>query len=309
MGQIKRRSLLQAGAATAVGLALGRQEAEAEDAPSFSFVHITDTHIQPELRATFGVRKAFDAINALPGKPDFGLVGGDLVMDAALVDLERAKLVYDLWDREAEALKFPLHYSIGNHDVFDLASTGKPGAQNPNYGKGLWQSRLKLANRYSSFEHKGWLFVTLDSVGITPDGKWDGFLDKVQMTWLDDLLRKTPKTKPIVFLTHFPIFTIFSLYTSGTTSALPPGLVVKNGLEFFNLIQGYNVKAVFQGHTHVLEECSYLGAKYITGGAVCGEWWKGKRLGVHSEGFIVATCRGEELSWKYVDYGWKAEKA
>ena len=84
-------------------------------------------------------------------------------------------------------------------------------------------------------------------------------------------------------------------------------MVVKNGKTFKEMIQNHNVKAVFQGHTHVVEEVTYLGTRYITGGAVCGDWWKGKRLGVHPEGFVVASVRGENLTWKYVPYGWKAE--
>ena len=46
--------------------------------------------------------------------------------------------------------------------------------------------------------------------------------------------------------------------------------------------------------------------RYITGGAICGDWWKGKRLGVHPEGFSVVTVAGDDLTWKYVPYGWTA---
>src|SRR5207249_3795623 len=99
---------------------------------------------------------------------------------------------------------------------------------------------------------------TLDSVGITAQNKWEGVLDDRQLRWLDDLLRQTPRSMPVVFLTHFPIFTIFIQYYKETTSPTPPELVVKNGKVFKEMIQGYNVRAVFQGHTHVVEECTYL---------------------------------------------------
>jgi 3',5'-cyclic AMP phosphodiesterase CpdA len=291
-------------------LALGTlpTEADAAQKPSFSFVHITDTHIQPELGATAGVNKAFRAIRALKEKPAFGLVGGDLVMDAAAVPASRADLVYDLWKQEAAKLALPLHYSVGNHDVYGLGDAGKnPAAtQDPNFGKNIWKRRLGLTSTYKSFDYQGWRFVTLDSVRITPAGDWGGELDDAQITWLDDLLRKTPKTMPMVFLTHIPLLTVFSQYTAGTTAASSDKLVVNNGKQFQEMIQGRNVKAVFQGHTHVVEEVNYLGTHYITGGAVCGDWWKGKRLGVHPEGFVVATVSGENLSWRYVPYGWNA---
>ena len=308
MGQITRRSLMTMGTAGAIGLTLAEDRAEAFQKPSFSFVHITDTHIQPELGATQGVEKAFKAIRTLKEKIEFGLVGGDLVMDAAFVSRQRADDVFDLWSRASENMEFPLHYSVGNHDVFNLNVTGKPDSQSADYGKGLWKKRLKLESSYGAFDHQGWRFVQLDSVGITPAGSYEGFIDDEQIKWLTTLLATTPKSMPMVFLTHFPIFTAFMFYTTGTTAALPPSLVVKNGKTFFDLIQGHNVKAVFQGHTHVLEEIDYLGVKYVTGGAICGDWWKGYRLGVHPEGFIIATVKGDELTWRYHDYGWTAVK-
>lgn len=273
---------------------------------SFSFVHITDTHIQPELGAKEGVEKAFGAIAKLPEKPAFGLVGGDLVMDAALVPKDRADKVYGMWREAAEHLKLPLHYSIGNHDLFGLKEADAAKASDPDYGKGMWKKRLGIERSYATFDHQGWRFVTLDLVGITPDASWEGVLHDEQIKWLDDLLRNTPKTMPLVFLTHFPIFTAINQYTVDTTSPLSSGTIVKNGKAFFEMTKNHNVKAVFQGHTHIIEEISYLGTKYITGGAVCGDWWKGARLGVHPEGFVVAKVNGDNLTWHYVTYGWKA---
>lgn len=302
-----RRGLIAGGlAASALALA---PEANAGRKPSFTFVHITDTHIQPELNAAQGVHKAFAAIRALPEKPAFGLVGGDLVMDATAVPRARAEAIYDLWQQEAATLKLPLYYSIGNHDLYDLKETNAARAADPDWGKGLWKQRLSLERTYGTFDHYGWRFVTLDSAGITPMGAWEGVLDDVQVTWLDNLLRATPVTQPLVFLTHFPIFTIFGQYTEGTTSALGAGLIVKNGKAFKEMIQKHNVKAVLQGHTHVVEECTYLGVRYITGGAVCGDWWKGKRLGVHPEGYSVLTVTGDDLAWRYVPYGWQTAPA
>ncbi|MES2460943.1 MAG: metallophosphoesterase [Armatimonadota bacterium] len=304
---VTRRSLVRSGlGALVLGAMAG--EADAAAKASFSFVHITDSHIQPELGATLGVNKAFRAIRALKEKPAFGLVGGDLVMDAAAVPASRADLVYNLWKQEAAKLALPLHYSIGNHDVYGLgdAKSNAAAAENPNFGKNIWKRRLGLTGTYGSFDHQGWRFVTLDSVRVTPDGDWGGELDSTQIAWLDTLLRKTPKTMPMVFLTHIPLFTAFNQYTSGATAPTSDKLIVKNSKQFQEMIQGRNVKAIFQGHTHVVEEINYLGTRYITGGAICGNWWKGKQLGVHPEGFVVATVAGDSLSWRYVPYGWNA---
>lgn len=282
-------------------------ESRAATKANFTFVHLTDMHIQPELGATEGVHKAFQAVKALPRKPAFGLVGGDLVMDAALVPRSRADMVYDLWKQEAAALGLPLHYSIGNHDLFGLKIDGKPALDDPDYGKALWRKRVGAEQSYASFDHQGWRFVTLDSVGITPQYSWEGSLSDTQIQWLDELLRDTPHTTPMVFLTHFPIFSAITQYTEGTTVKPTAGTLVKNGKQFREMVEKHNVKAVFQGHTHVVEEINYLGVRYITGGAICGNWWKGPRFGVHPEGFVVATVKDEDLSWRYVPYGWQAQ--
>jgi Icc protein len=307
MSAISRRNLLLGGLGAAAGTALALDTSFGAAQPSFSFVHITDTHIQPELGATAGVHKAFAAIRALPEKPAFALIGGDLVMDATSVPRSRADLVYDLWRQEADTLNLPLHYSIGNHDLYDLKDHTKSATDDPDFGKGLWKKRLSLDRTYTTFDHQGWRFILLDSVGLTPEQQWEGNLDDAQIRWLDVLLRDTPRTMPVVCVTHFPIFTIFAQYSEGTTSPLTSSTIVKNGKVFQEMIQKHNVKAVFQGHTHVLEECNYLGTHYITGGAICGDWWKGPRLGVIPEGFVVATVRGDALTWRYVPYGWKAQ--
>ena len=309
---LTRRDLISGGVAFATGSVLITPEkVAAKDNKKFSFVHITDTHIQPELGAAEGVKKAFDAIRALKEKPAFALIGGDVVMDASTVDRKRTDLVYDLWSSAAAELAFPLYYTVGNHDVYAIGGKSPVAENDPEFGKGLWQKRLAIKNRYNTFDFGGWRFVTLDSVGVATGGKWWGEIDAEQIIWLDNLLRKTGKEQPIVFLTHIPVLTMFGLYTEGTTQALTEQTIVKNGKEFAELIRPYNVKAVFQGHTHVVEECDYLGTRYITGGAVCGEWWKGPRLGVHPEGFTVVTVEGNAMSHRYIPYGWQAriEKA
>lgn len=306
MVELTRRAAISAAGLAVGAAALLPETAHAARGASFTFVHITDTHIQTELGATEGVHKAFSTVRELHRKPAFGLIGGDLVMDAALVPHARADQVYDLWRAAAEDLGLPVHYAIGNHDLYGLQLDGTPQKDDPDYGKTLWKKRLGLQQSYSTFDHQGWRFVMLDSVGVTPENSWEGVIDDAQITWIDNLLRATPLTMPVVFLTHFPICTAVTQYTDGTTAQPTAGTLVKNGKVFREMVQRHNVKAVFQGHTHIVEEIDYLGVRYITGGAVCGEWWKGPRLGVHPEGFAEVTVKGDALSWRYIPYGWKA---
>lgn len=264
----------------------------------FKFAFLTDTHIQPEKGAVRGVEKALATLRAR--KPAFCLHGGDIVMDAAYVERGRAEALYDLWGRSAATLGVPIHYACGNHDVFAL--TGKElGRADTN--KSFWQKRVGQSQRFKSFDHQGWRFVVLDVVQTAPE-KWWGELDQEQLLWLDDLLRKTDRRQPLVFMAHIPLFTCIHQITNGSTEPTNATQIVKNAKTFFELIERHNTKAVFQGHTHVVEEISYHGARYITGGAVCGEWWKGPRLGRHPEGFIEAEVVRDELKWRYIPYGW-----
>ena len=43
-------------------------------------------------------------------------------------------------------------------------------------------------------------------------------------------------------------------------------------------------------------------------GAVCGNWWKGARMG-HPEGFAVLSVDGERITWSYQTFGFVAGTA
>ncbi|MBC7808719.1 MAG: metallophosphoesterase [Akkermansiaceae bacterium] len=297
---------LTAGQGAAAPPAAREPVASRAGADSFSFVHITDTHIQPEKGAVAGVKKAFAAIAALSPKPDFALIGGDIVHAASNANRDRATLLYELWREAVAGLEIPVHYSVGNGDVFSTIGAEHLAPMHPDYGKSGWMRRLGLGQRFHHFDHGGWRFVVLDSVRIDPSAEtgYVGEIDPEQMKWLDGIMRGTEKAQPVVILTHIPLMTLFGLYTGGTTTALPPNLIVQNGREVVEMFRGRNVRAVFQGHTHVVENCEYLGTRYITGGAVCGGWWQGPRFGTHPEGFGVVHVTGGQMNYRYVPYGW-----
>jgi hypothetical protein len=55
----------------------------------------------------------------------------------------------------------------------------------------------------------------------------------------------------------------------------------------------------------VREVVEYGGCRYITPGAVCGNWWKGAFKG-SPEGFAVLKVRGAEIACEFRSYGWQA---
>jgi 3',5'-cyclic AMP phosphodiesterase CpdA len=278
-------------------------------AEKFRFVHFTDLHIQPELGAAEGVALAVKKLLSLRPRPDFVITGGDHVMDLLKVERDRAEVQFRLLAEALKPLEMPIYSAVGNHDVYGWSQKSDTLARTPEYGKALFAERVAKGKTYRSFDHRGWHFVILDSIEHVPPYDWRGGVDDAQLQWLKSDLERIGKQKPIVLISHVPLMTLFAQYTSAATAATPDTLIVRNGKEIRDLFSPYNVKAVLQGHTHVVEDCLYTGTHYITSGAVCGDWWKGARLGVHPEGFAVCDVDGDRLQWQYVTYGWKARSA
>jgi len=310
-----RRELIGRGVALGAGALAAAlpspTEARAVVGGSFTFLHYTDVHIEPELHATQGFGRAVDAMKRAAPNTAFALCGGDLVFDANAAPFARASHLYDLYEEQSHRLGLPIHHCLGNHDIFALDPVKSAAlAGDPHAGKALFRQRTGLKQTYYSFDHGGWHFVVLDTVEITPDRSWRGFVDDAQLAWLAADLAKIGKATPTVLLVHMPLLCAITQYTEETTAPTPDKLIVTNGKAVKELIQPYNVKAVLQGHTHVVEEIAYLGTRYLSAGAVCGNWWKGWRLGVHPEGFTVCTAHESgDFDWRYVPYGWKADKA
>ncbi len=319
---ISRRELLHGLAGAGVASSL-LSATTAEAAPKgFRFVHITDFHIQPELGAADGVALAIRKIQELNPSPDFIITGGDMIMDALDVTRERAETQLRLFRetlktlsteipgtrRDTKLLNIPIYHTIGNHDVYGWTKKDGNVSKEAGYGKKMFQEWYALGRTYYSFDFADWHFVILDSIQPKAPNSWHAEIDDAQLQWLKDDLAQVGKTRPIALITHVPLMTLVTQYTEGTTVANTDGGIVRNGKEVRDIFVPYNVKAVLQGHTHIIEECTYTGTHYITSGAVCGEWWKGPRLGVHPEGFSVFDVKRDTFKWEYVPYGWKARE-
>jgi Icc protein len=300
---INRRSFLTIGALGVVGAAAAPAPTEAATSGNFSFVHFTDIHIQPELHAGQGSRRCIATINSL--KPDFAICGGDLVYDACAVTAPRAKQVFDLYAETVKPLNMPVHTIIGNHDVYGISTNGGVAPTDPLYGKKMFEDRI--GPRYASFDYKGWHFVLLDSIANgTPGREFIGFVDDEQIAWLrTDLARMKPGSR-LVVVTHIPLVSSVLQLVSDPGRAADIYLVT-NAQQVLNVLWPYTPRLVLQGHTHIRETVTYNGCRFITSGAVCGNWWKGPRDG-HPEGFAVLTVRGDDVQWRYETYGFVADK-
>jgi Icc protein len=295
---LTRRRLVGLAAATAAAAAL---PATAAPAPgSFDFVFLTDCHLQPELDGIHGTDMAMRRARTI--KAEFAIQGGDHVFDALGVSKERATQLYDQYGRTEQDLGLKVHHVMGNHDIFGIYPASGVGPSDPLYGKEMYKARF--GPTFYSFDHKGHHFIVLDSVGITPERMYEARIDQDQLAWLASDLQQQPAGKPIIVTTHIPLVTAVSSYAE-VGPKTPPPAPFRNGPAAIRLFAGHNVLAVLQGHTHVNERVEWHGIPYITSGAVCGNWWKGTRLGT-PEGFTVVTVAGGRLTTRYETYGFRS---
>lgn len=281
-----------------------RKQQEAET-PEFSFAFLTDIHLEKDRKGLEGFREAIKKVNEL--KPDFVITGGDLVMDALGVSYGRADSLYNLYVEAEKQFNMRVYNSMGNHEIYGLYKESGSDTANAEYGKKMFEKRL--GERYYSFDHKGWHFMILDAIGLTPERTYIGQIDEVQMEWIrKDLSGLNPET-PIAISVHIPFITTYTQLTRGTMAASDPGTVITNGREVLSLFLPYNLKLVLQGHLHFLEDM-FVDNKvhFITGGAVSGRWWQGPPSKNVEEGFLMIKVGDDRIDWEYVDYGWEAAK-
>jgi 3',5'-cyclic AMP phosphodiesterase CpdA len=304
---LDRRKFLKTVAATGAVAAIAGSAtmdwAAENSAPgSFDFVFFTDTHIEPELDAAHGCDMCFRKMAGI--KSEFAIMGGDHVYDALGVDGRRAGTVFDLYKKTEQVLQMPIHHAIGNHDAFGILTKSGVAPSDPAYGKKMYEDRI--GKTYHSFDRKGYHFVVLDSIQPTEDRQWEGRVDEKQMSWLAEDLKSAGTRTPVIVTVHVPLVTAVATYTEKDGIERKYNtLTVANAPQVLAAFEGHNVIAVLQGHTHVNEVVEYKNTKYITSGAVCGNWWHGARMG-HAEGFTVVSLRGGKINTRYETYGFKS---
>jgi Icc protein len=315
---ISRRGFL--GAAAAGFWAAGRPQllAAAEEhfpAPTartedFRFVHLTDLHVQPELRAAEGLTACLKAVNRLAPKPDFILTGGDLIMDALEQDAARSRMLFSLLKKIfADEAGLPVYHCIGNHDCFGWGRKKGVTPETPGYGKKMVCEILGLERTYYRFDHQGWRFFVLDD--IQPDLKmiYRGALDEPQLAWLRKELESKPPEMPAAVVCHIPILSVTVLpdHESQDPCRISEMEICRNARPLADLFAQHGVRLALSGHTHEVDRVEFRGVTYLCNGAVCGGWWKGPFQGFE-EGFGVVDVAAEQTIRNiYCDYGWAAE--
>jgi 3',5'-cyclic-AMP phosphodiesterase len=211
---------------------------------SFKFAWLSDTHLYPkELNSRFVEKtvRAIKEIQAMNPPADFLIFGGDL---AQLGDPVELRLGAELLNE----LKIKKVYIPGEHDWYlDMGATW-----NRMFGKSPW-----------TFDHKGVRFIGLDTVSraedfwtsrkytakermghmATLDGTLGGAWAAVGadgLKFLNSTLASWPKDKPVVVITHNPLYEYYPPWNFWVRDWLPVQEILKPFANVTNI----------HGHTH-----------------------------------------------------------
>jgi 3',5'-cyclic-AMP phosphodiesterase len=284
---------------------------------SMRVAHLTDFHVQPELHASEGMTACLHHVQQLKDRPQLILTGGDSIMDSFGADDARTTLQWDIWQKVLKnECSLPVRSAIGNHDIWGWDKRGsKAKGDEPNYGKLRSTEMLKLENRYYTFSQCGWQFVVLDSTQPHPENPhaYTAHADEEQFDWLSRTLRDTPKTSPVLVLSHIPIISASAILWADQKQnnfQLGGGLMHTDCVKLKELFAKHpNVKLCLSGHLHLVDRTDYNGVTYLCNGAVSGSWWKGRHKDC-DEGYAVLDLYDDgSFDCEYVKYGWKAAEA
>lgn len=271
---------------------------------------LTDCHAMAEHGAPEGLTRTAEMMNGL--HPDLIIGGGDFVHGGFY---DRGPVMNSRW-RIADTFLRKLHVKlepvIGNHDFYEpLLADGSPSPHDPTW---RWKKYFGLRSTHRSFAFRGYRFIILDSVKVTGGpNPYRGWIDASQLLWLERELSRIPANEPIILCSHVP-FTTMARDAIGPMAGISPGRIrVLNSEQVLEKLRGRPLAVILQGHVHLNErvEQSFDGGRVpcITGGAVCGKWWRGPNLWTHPGCGLIeiipstshAQAVPSELRWNYLD--------
>ena len=306
---MNRRRFLVASGATVFSLGWPKQACWATPAgprESMRLLFFTDIHARVEWDAPKAMARAAKQMNE--ERADLALCGGDCITDG--FQSSRAAVAHR-WEVYRKHLRDDLSprllTAIGNHDL--VGAVPEDGSEPEPDPRAAFRDELDIPRTFFSSEAGGYHIIVLDSVEVRGDAlKYRGYIGEAQLAWLRDELARVGPDKPIILITHVPLLTSFFQATEGHEKVAPPNRVVVNNREVLDCFAKHRLHLVLQGHLHVNEMLRWRGTTFITGGAVCGKWWRGSWHGTDA-GFGVLTLRPDRVDWEYKEIGWLPRRA
>ena len=207
-------------------------------------------------------------------------------------DSKTADSLHERFKSIVDEAGIPLYFTIGNHDRYY-----RRNGETDTLGFGLFEKYF--GNTFGSFDHKGVHFITLN--GLFPCEKGPYSVSPEEMEWLKSDLQKVGKEVPVVVSIHVPMLSLYYPVVEGNFKGAD---MICNTKDVFEVLNGYNVQLVLQGHQHIYEQIQERNRWFVTAGAVSAYWWGGAFLETEEGYLLVRVDENNRFSWEYVDYGW-----
>ncbi len=298
---VSRRRWLKTGAASiATAVATRQSWAAPRPQPDLKILFYTDVHAGLDSSLTKPLTAAARAMRDVAS--DVVISGGDAIHAGHRSTVAQAAPRFQQYRTFLDQLDRPVEHAIGNHDLAGAApDDGSPPAEDP---RAHAVKELGIQAPYRTFEVGEHRFIILDSVALTGDEHvYRGHVDSRQLDWLRATLNDTPRTQPLVLVTHVPLRTTFLQEKSGPETPLTDRLVVANANEVLAAFEGRPLPLILQGHLHSNEVIDWAGRKHVMGGAISGAWWRGPHFQT-THGFGVITISDRRTDWEYRTYDW-----
>jgi len=224
----------------------------------FSFAYLPDLHLSPESAVLENFERLTVKLNELD--PDFILTGGDMIYTAKSVNDKKATALFDVMDKEFELLNMPVYLTMGNHENVGITEESGIDKSNPMWGKRMYEKRY--TSRYYSFTKEDWKFFILDGIKILEKEKnYTQGIDKDQIDWIKEELKKTDKETPIIISIHTPLINPHAMRDSDSKA------LSSNAEAVLSLFEDHDLRIVLQGHNHIYMNLYIHGIHYISGGS------------------------------------------
>jgi outer membrane protein assembly factor BamB/predicted phosphodiesterase len=209
---------------TLAALAVFAPMALAQTVKPFTFVHISDTHINPGTdKHDANLKAAVAEFNAMSPRPDFVIHTGDIT------EMGQSGQ-FALYKQDVSAATMPIYNSPGNHET-------RWADQRIN------RFTREVGRPNVSFLHNGVRFIGFNAaIWLEHHGAVSGDTRR----WIVSELKKDPKGTPAFLFCHQP-----PMY--------PDNVFMTGDVELWKAIAPYNVRVFLNGHGHAFKSWTVNG--------------------------------------------------